>query len=333
MKRIALLVATTLLLSAPVTATAMAASVNGNVGGKNAIDGELAVITLNNRISIQDGVIRLGDLFQGVGEYAERVIAYAPRPGSRAVFDARWLKRVAAAFKLDWRPSSAAERIVVERESLVITKSEIETLLFERLVAEGGDPSSRVSLANRSFRLHLPVGEDYLLGIEQISFDSTTGRFSSVLAWGNAKDERRRVTGRMERMTEVPVLAKRIMGGALIEEGDLKWVELPQARLARNAITDASQLIGMAAKRTISAGKPVTANNVSRPKDIAKGQTVMMVLSTPSMRLTTKGKALESGAAGDTIRISNSQTSTVIEGVITGPGQVRVDAQVNLAMR
>ena len=325
MKPFVFLLSFTLLLSAP----AMAASVTG----KTVVDRELEFVTLNNHITIQDGVIRLGEVFQGVGEYADRVIAYAPRPGSRAVFDARWLKRVASAFKLNWRPDSSAQRIVVERDSLVITKSEIETLLFERLVAEGGDASSRVSLANRSFRLHLPVGEEYLLGIDQISFDSTTGRFSAVLAWGNAKDERRRVTGRMERMTEVPVLAKRIMGGTLIEESDLKWVELPQARLARNAITDASHLIGMAAKRTISAGKPVTSNDISRPKDIAKGQLVMMVLSTPSMRLTTKGKALESGATGDTIRISNSQTSTVIEGVITGPGRVRVDAQVNLAMR
>jgi len=329
MKRIAFLFTLSLLLSAP----AMAASVNGNVSGKNVIDGDLGMITLNNRISIQDGVIRLGEVFQGTGELAERVIAYAPRPGSRAVFDARWLKRVAAAFKLNWRPSSSAERIVVERESLVITKSEIETILFDRLVVEGGDVTSRVALANRSFRLHLPVGEEYLLGIDQLSFDSTTGRFSAVLAWGNAKDERRRVTGRMERMTEVPVLAKRIMGGTLIEQADLEWVELPQARLARNAITDASHLIGMAAKRTISAGKPVTENDVARPKDIAKGQSVIMVLSTPTMRLTTKGKALEAGATGDTIRISNSQTSTVIEGVITGPGQVRVDTHVNLAMR
>jgi len=325
MKHLMFLLSFTLLVSAP----AMAA----NATAKTVAEHDLQLITLNNHITVQDGVIRLGEVFEGTGEYAERVIAYAPRPGSRAVFDARWLKRVAGAFKLNWRPDSSAQRIVVERESLVITKTEIETLLFERLVAEGGDTSSRVALANRSFRLHLPVGEEYLLGIDQISFDSTTGRFSAVLAWGNAKDERRRVTGRMERMTEVPVLAKRIMGGTLIEESDLKWVELPQARLARNAITDASHLIGMASKRTISAGKPVTSNDISRPKDIAKGQLVMMVLSTPSMRLTTKGKALESGATGDTIRISNSQTSTVIEGVITGPGRVRVDAQVNLAMR
>jgi len=329
MKRIAFLFTVTLLLSAP----AIAASGNGIDGGTTAIDGEMNIITLNNHVTIQDGVIRLGEVFQGTGEYSDRVIAYAPRPGSRAVFDARWLKRVATAFKLNWRPSSSAQRIVVERESLVITKSEIETLLFERLVAEGGDASSRISLANRSFRLHLPVGEEYLMGIDQISFDATTGRFSAVLAWGNAKDERRRITGRMERMTEVPVLAKRIMGGALIEETDLEWVELPQARLARNAVTDAGHLVGMVAKRTISAGKPITANDIAKPRDVTKGQSVTMVLTTPAMRLTAKGKALEAGATGDTIRITNSQTSTVIEGVITGPGRVRVDTQVNLAMR
>jgi len=325
MRQIAFFLGLTLLFASPV----MAAGADGENVGLDATE----LVSLNNHIVIQDGVIRLGEVFQGVGKYAERVIAYAPRPGSRAVFDARWLKRVAGAFKLNWRPSSAAQRIVVERESQVITKPEIETLLFERLVAEGGDPTSRISLANRSFRLHLPVGEDYLLGIDQISFDSTTGRFSAVLAWGNAKDERRRVTGRLERMTDVPVLAKRLMGGDIIQQADLKWVELPQARLARNAVTEASHLIGMAAKRSISAGKPVTENDIRRPKDVSKGETVTMVLSTASMRLTAKGKALEAGATGDTIRITNSQTSTVIEGVITGPGRVRVETQVNLAMR
>ncbi|HEY9078904.1 flagellar basal body P-ring formation chaperone FlgA [Magnetovibrio sp.] len=329
MKRIAFLFALTLLSGAP----ALAASVGGQKPADTAIEHPRGYVALNHSILIQDGVIRLGDLFQGTGEYAERVVAYAPRPGSRAVFDARWLKRVAAAFKLNWQPGSAADRVVVERDSQVISKSEIEALLFERLVAEGGDASSRATLANRSFRLHLPVGEDYLLGVDQINLDASTGRFSAVLAWGNAKDERRRVSGRLERMTEVPVLAKRKMGGDTIEEGDLEWVEMPQARLARNAVTDPSHLIGMAAKRTISAGNPITENDIRRPVDIAKGATVTMVLSTPSMRLTAKGKALESGATGDTIRISNSQTSTVIEGVVTGPGQVRVDAQVNLAMR
>lgn len=326
MKLFTLLMSLALLISAP----AMAAG--GETQNGSNID-VIDYITLNDRIVIEDGVIRLGDVFQGSGKYANRVIAYAPRPGGRSVFDARWLKRVAQAFKMDWRPASTAERIIVERASQLVRKDEVETLLHERLIAEGGDANSRAKLANRSFTLHLPVGEDYLLGIEQISFDPSTGRFSAILAWGTGKDERRRVTGRLERLTEVPVLSQRKMGGDIIRQSDLKWMEVSEKRLARNAITDPSRLIGMAVKRSIPAGKPVTASDIRRPKVVSKGQSVTMTLLTPVMRLTAKGKALEAGGTGDTIRISNSQTSTVVEGVITGPGQVRIDTAVNLAMR
>lgn len=290
-------------------------------------------VMLNDRIVVEDGVIHLGDIFQGAERYADRVVAYAPRPGGRSIFDARWLKRVASAFKLNWVPRSAAERVVVERASQLISKDEIEALLHERLIAEGGDKESRVKLSNRTFTLNLPVGEDYLLGIDQISFDQATGRFSAIVAWGNGKDERRRITGRLERLVEVPVLSNRFMKGDIIGKDDIEWIEVSQSRLQRTALTDASRLIGMAAKRAISEGKPVSANDIRRPKVVNKGEIVVMVLSTPMMRLTAKGKALESGGTGDTIRISNSQTSTVVEGVITGPGHIRIDGPVNLAMR
>ncbi len=323
MKLLTIILGLVLLLSSPAIAAGTKANDADNI----------QFISLNNHVVIEDGVIRLGDVFQGTGKYADRVIAYSPRPGSRSVFDARWLKRVALAFKLNWRPSSAAERIVVERDSQIITKSEIETILHERLVAEGGDANARVALANRSFRLHLPVGEDYLLGIEQITYDNASGRFSAIMAWGNGKDERRRVTGRLERMTEVPVLTKRMMRGDIIRKDDVEWLELPQARLSRNAITDLDRLLGMAAKRAIAAGKPISEGDVRRPLSVNKGDSITMVLSTPIMRLTTKGTALEAGAKGDTIRITNTQTRTVVEAVVTGPGQARVDAPVNLAMR
>jgi len=328
MRQFAFMLGLALLLSSPAVAT--------GVSAKPALKDQGATVefvTLNTHVLIQDGVIRLGDIFQGSGAFTDRVVAYGPRPGSRAVFDARWLRRVAVAFKMTWRPSSDAERVIVERESQVISRTEVENLLLERLIDDGEDSTSRAVLANSSFRLDLPVGEDYMLSVDQISFDPSTRRFSATLAWGNGKNERRRVTGKLEQMIEVPVLSKRMMGGDLIRQADLNWVEMPQARLARNAVTDASHLIGMAAKRTISAGKPISQNDVRRPKAISKGERVTMVLTTAAMRLTTKGTALEPGSVGDSIRISNSQTSTIVEGVITGPGQVRVSPAVNLAMR
>ena len=324
MKLITILVALGLLLAAPL----------GSVNAKDAAPApEINFITLNNHIVIQDGVIRLGDVFQNAGKYADRVVAYSPRPGTRSVYDARWLKRVAKAFKLDWRPGSAAERIIVERESQIVNKSEVEELLYERLIAEGADPNARVQLSNRSFRLDLPVGEEYLLGIEQMNYDESNGRFSAILIWGTGKDERRRVSGRMERMNEVPVLSARLMKGDIIAEHDLDWVSMPQSRLARNAIIDPKRIIGMAAKRAIAPGKPISSNDIRRPLAVAKGDLVTMVLSTPAMRLTVQGKALQAGSKGDTIRITNTQTRTVVEATITGAGEARVDAPLSVAMR
>ena len=290
-------------------------------------------VSLKSDIVVQNDVVRLGDFFEGTGQYEDRVVAYAPRPGGRAVYDARWLLRVAKAFKLDWRPASKSERLIIERESYVVTKAEIMDLLHDRLVAEGGDPSSRVRLSNRDFRLHLPIGDEYALGVEALSFDSAKGRFSAVLAWGNDKDERRRVTGLFERMAEIPVLDVRKMNGDVIRETDLQWIEVPERRLSDNTVTDPARIVGMAAKRSIPANRPVSQNDLQSPRIVAKGEIVTMVLSTPIMRLTAKGKAMQHGSIGDTIRISNTQTNVVIDGVVTGPGRVRVDAHVNLAMR
>lgn len=294
-------------------------------------------VTLMPDVTVNTGVVRLGDIFGGAGKYADRVVAYAPRPGSRAVFDARWLLRVANAYKLDWRPGSVTERVVIERASQVVTKSDIEDLLQQRQIDDGGDPSSRALVSNRSLRLHLPIDETNVagptLGVEQMSVDSGTGRFTAVVAWGNGGDERIRVAGRIERMTQVPVLANRIMRGEVIGEADIVWQSLPDARVARAALTDMDQIVGMAAKRSLKAGTPVTASDVRRPLLINRGETVTMMLNTPTMQLTTKGRALQHGSEGDTIRISNLQTNTVIDAIVTGPGRVRVETSVNLAMR
>jgi len=123
------------------------------------------------------------------------------------------------------------------------------------------------------------------------------------------------------------------MRGEVISEADIEWHELPEARLPRAALVDAAMIVGMAAKRPLPAGKPITATDIRRPLLVNRGETVTMVLTTPAMQLTAKGRALQHGSQGDTIRISNLQTNTVLDAVVIGPGQARVETTVNLAMR
>jgi flagellar basal body P-ring formation protein FlgA len=59
---------------------------------------------------------------------------------------------------------------------------------------------------------------------------------------------------------------------------------------------------------------------------VAKGALVTLILQTPSMRLTARGRALDEGGIGDSIRVANAQSRTVVAGVVLANGQVAVDA-------
>jgi len=84
-----------------------------------------APIVLRESAAVDGKTVRIGDLFLNVGEKAGIAIAYAPEPGGRAVFDARWLLKVARAYKLDWRPMGRHDKVVVQRNATFISREEI----------------------------------------------------------------------------------------------------------------------------------------------------------------------------------------------------------------
>lgn len=284
-------------------------------------------ITLRGQVTVSEPLVRLGDLFHGAGDKAAVPVAYAPQPGSRAVFDARWLYRVARAHGLDWRPASIRERVVVERDSQVVGAEQIRERILTALDERGADTGdAEVDLDNRMLRLYLPLGASPELAVEDLAYDAGRGRFAAVLAVAGegGGGQRVRVTGRVRRMAEVPVPARRIRPGEVISAGDLSWKRLASNRLQRDVVTSAEQLIGLTPRRGLREGVPVRASDVQRPRMIAKGELVTVTLSTANMTLTARGVALQDGSKGEAIRVSNLHSRQVIEAVVTGPGRVGV---------
>ncbi|MCK5167663.1 MAG: hypothetical protein KAQ66_10090, partial [Rhodospirillaceae bacterium] len=154
--------------------------------------------TLNSHVMVNGEVVLLGDIFTNAGKKSGQAIAYAPNAGQKAVFDAPWLGRVAKAFNINWAPTSGLERAIVERNSEVIETDEIKSLLTQRLIEEGIDPSSEIILSNKSMRLYAPAGLSNELEIKEMSFDRVSGRFSAKLLWqGENKSQQVRVSGRV----------------------------------------------------------------------------------------------------------------------------------------
>jgi flagella basal body P-ring formation protein FlgA len=130
----------------------------------------------------------------------------------------------------------------------------------------------------------------------------------------------------------VPVLAERKLPGEIIRDADIRIEQMRLGMLPRDAISDESQLIGLEAKRGLVAGKAIRQVDLQRPVLVNKGSLVTIVLRRGAMLLTARGKALDAGGAGDTIRVTNTASKSTVEGVVTGAGTVTVEPLSRLAL-
>lgn len=286
---------------------------------------EAGPVSLNDHVVVDARVVRLGDLFNNAGEKSEISVAYAPSPGERAVFDARWLYRVARGYKLDWRPLSGMTQTVVERASITIPRDEIKSQILFELADRGVTDNMDIEFSSRFGELHLPTGSDPVIAVEDLNYQERTGRFSAIIVAGSGMDMTRiRTTGRAFRTVEVPVLKSRILRGDLIREADLEWVRMKADRVQADVLIDMAELIGKTPRRGIRAGHPIRGNDVTRPLLVEKNSLVTIIHRVPNMMLTAQGKALQNGADGDIVQIRNGRSNQVIEAEVVGPGRVAV---------
>jgi len=300
--------------------------------GKSAPAGDAVV--LRDAVKVDSNVIRLGDLFTVTGELADISVAYAPEPGKRASFDARWLYRVARAYRLNWRPINNRVRTVVVRSSQVITRAEITDAVKDALADQGADPDMEIEFSNRFVKLHVPGNALSGVAMDDLDFDRRTNRFTAILsAPAGAIDAKQfRVSGKLHKTVEIPVLSRRVLGGETIKRADFKWIKIRARRLPPNSAMTETDIVGMTPRRGLRAGYPILLSSVRRPILVAKGSLVTMYLRAPKMTLTAQGKAMEDGSDGDVIRITNSQSKNVVEAEIIGHGKVAVRLTTTIAM-
>lgn len=280
---------------------------------------------LNDHIVVQENVVRVGDLFTNAGEKAEIAVAYSPEPGKRAVFDARWLYRVARAYQINWQPLGAATQVTVERDAIAVSQDDIKAQVLIALAEQGVSDDMDVEFATRFQQIYLPAGSNPQITVENIDYNARTGRFTAIIAApGSAGTERIRLTGRAFRTVEVPVLTARVLRGDLITQNHIEWTKMKADRVQQDVIVDAQDLVGMTPKRGLRAGTPIRSIEVGRPIMVKKNSLVTVIHQVRNMTLTAQGKALQNGSDGELIQIQNARSNQVIEAEVVGPGRVAV---------
>ncbi len=152
-------------------------------------------------------------------------------------------------------------------------------------------------------------------------FNESSGRFTGKL---QQDANLLTVSGRAVPAATVPVLVRPVAAGKIISAEDLTEQKLPLNRITTGIIRNGDELVGQQARRGLAVGQPVQMRDISMPAVIKRGDIVTLELAQGALRITARGKALEDGAKGQTIRLANSQTERTIEGMVQGPGLVAV---------
>lgn len=85
-------------------------------------------------------------------------------------------------------------------------------------------------------------------------------------------------------------------------------------------------LVGMEANRRLVAGSTVRASDIVRPQLVRRGEPVTITVRAGALVIMTAGRALSSGAAGAAVRVVSVSTNRTLDGIVDGPGAVRVIA-------
>lgn len=290
---------------------------------------------LRANVVVNAPVIRLGDLFSDAGVRADATLAPAPPPGGKIVFDAAWLDARAREQNLSWQPRSRYDQATVERASEMIGVDAIAAELRRQLADQLPAGPVQLNLDNAALHLFVPAGTPTDIAVSNLTYNAQSGRLAAYVA-APADDpnaERIRVTGRVYRMVELPVLTRPVSPGETIADSDVETIAVHSDRMTESYVAAVADLVGKTPRRPIRPGEPIRPSDVQIPILIHKGDLVTVMLQTPTIVVTAQAKALEDGAQGAAIRVANTRSGRVLDGVATSSDTVSVTMMSSVAAR
>lgn len=174
------------------------------------------------------------------------------------------------------------------------------------------DPRLRVPRCTRPLQAFLPPG----------------ARLTGNLAVGvRCRDKRPWtvfLTASVKVMREVVVATRPLPRGAIVTADDIRLERRDSDALLAGFFTRTTQVVGEVVKRPLAAGSVLADNSVNAPRIVHRGQRVIVLARIAGIEVRSEGKALSGGAEGALVRVRNTSSKRIIEGVVSGPGQVQV---------
>lgn len=286
---------------------------------------------LKELVTVTADVVRIGDLIDNAGPAAAVAIFRAPDLGQTGSVPVARVTEALAARDLTDIDTSGLSEVVVTRLSRTITPQDVQERIARAFAGRQGfgDAGNIAVTFDREARpIQVEANATADLVIARMSFEPRNGRYDINFDIPGSDVARRlslRFTGTVTETVETATLTRTLARGEVLRASDVIVQRRSKSEVAGEPLT-AAQAIGLSAKVSLRAGQVLRMSELMKSDVIQRGDAVTIVYETPGILLTVRGKALDVGAVGDSISVSNVQSNRTLQATVRGPGQVTVAA-------
>lgn len=130
---------------------------------------------------------------------------------------------------------------------------------------------------------------------------------------------------RIEQTALVAVLRAPLAAGEPLTAEAIDWQPRDVLKLPADVLqAPAAALPSLTARRQLAAGSVLALSQFTAPKTIARGQAVTLISRAAGMEVRAPGEALADAALGSRVKVRNSASRRVVEGIARSDGTVEV---------
>lgn len=313
----AFLLATALLAAGPTAALAQQGS-----------DG-IASPVLHADVTVAGDLVRIGDLIDNAGSFAQIAVYRAPDLGTTGTIPTAQVLTALRAHQVIGVDTRNIREVTVTRLARTVESKAIELAVTQALQHRNGlgDAGNLTLTFDRDVQdLRLDAANSGAMQVAAVRFEPRNGRFDVTFEIVNevtGSPTRLRFTGTAVETVDAVVLTRNVDRSDLLKSADIVIERRTKAEVGNDAASR-EQSLGMQMRRPMHAGQPLRTADLLKPDLVQRDQSVTVIYESPGLYLTTRGKALDNGTEGDVVNVLNLQSKRTVTGIVSGRGQVTI---------
>jgi len=132
------------------------------------------------------------------------------------------------------------------------------------------------------------------------------------------------VSTQIKVMQDVVVTRRSLSADHILSANDIKLAQRDIANLRKGYLTDAKALIGQQLKSPLPMGSIVETSQFKAQILVNRGDLITLVATVGNMEVRMRGEALANGGLGQRVKVKNSSSERIVEGVVDAAGVVRI---------